>query len=77
MATRGGRKLGLDARSNPLGSKLCRDEKCFPCEKKPPNKKSSCRGMGSAYTIICETCKQNGKIRRYEGESGFSGKQRG
>ena len=76
VTTRGGRKLQLDANSNPLGGKLCKGTKCFPCQNKPADKKSSCRGMGAAYQIDCEDCLKEGKVRRYEGESGNSGRQR-
>ena len=59
---------------------MCRIIKCFPCkgrEEGEGDTKSQCRGMGCAYQILCITCKKEGKVRVYEGESGFSGRERG
>ena len=61
------------AKSEPLKSKGCGRNDCFPCS----SRSSKCEKNGVGYSICCETCKLAGKTTIYSGETGKNGFTRG
>ena len=61
------------AKSEPLKSKGCGRDDCFPCS----SKSSKCEKNGVGYSICCKTCKLAGKTTIYGGETGKNGFTRG
>jgi hypothetical protein len=63
---RGGRKLSMDVKSNPLGDKNCRRPKCEICKGEKPG---MCDIPSCGYRQTCSECKESGIRAEYEGES--------
>ena len=62
-----GQKLVETIRINDPHRDNCRDIECLAC--KSSMKYTNCRKMNVGYQIQCEDCKNDGKIRSYEGET--------
>lgn len=70
---RGGRKMTAEVKSDPLGDKLCRREKCTICKGNKPGK---CDIASCGYRQTCVECREVGIMACYEGESSLTAFQR-
>ena len=71
---RGGVKIGSIAKSDPLSSKGCDREDCFPCTS---GGGGDCSRSCSAYSIECEECLKSDLKAVYHGETGRNCYSRG
>jgi hypothetical protein len=71
---RGGPKIKLDVKSNPLADKGCGRPLCLVCTGEYPG---GCGHYGIVYSVRCDTCKQEGTDVIYAGESGSNAYNRG
>ena len=70
---RAGDSIKHTAKPEPLKTKGCDREDCFPCS----TGGGQCRKNGAGYRIRCETCHMDGKVTLYEGETGRNSYTRG
>ena len=73
VQTRAGKANKQLAKSEPLKSKKCGRENCFPCM----TRGGKCEKNGAGYLVRCETCLKAGKLNTYAGETGRNGFTRG
>ena len=52
---------------DPFSANCTPEIKCFPC--KDETKQTNCKLSNIGYSIICQTCKDRGILRTYEGET--------
>ena len=71
---RAGNALKHLAKAEPLKTPGCGRDDCFPCRSSKPGK---CEKNGVGYKIQCETCKRDGKLSLYDGETGCNCYTRG
>ena len=70
---RAGLKNKSVSKAEPLKSKYCGRETCFPCTSGGGN----CEKNTSGYRVTCLTCQRAGVSAIYEGETGRNGFTRG
>ena len=70
---RAGLKNKSVAKAEPLKSKVCGRENCFPCISGGGN----CQKNSSGYRVTCLSCQRAGISSIYEGETGKNGFTRG
>ena len=70
---RAGKKNKSISKAEPLKSKTCGRENCFPCTKGGEN----CEKNTIGYRVTCLTCQRDGVSSSYEGETGRNGFLRG
>ena len=70
---RAGLKNKSVSKAEPLKSKFCGRETCFPCTSGGGN----CEKNSSGYRVTCLTCQRAGVSAMYEGETGRNGFTRG
>ena len=73
VQTRAGKANKQLAKSEPLKSKKCGRNDCFPCT----TRGGKCEKNGAGYLVRCETCLKAGKLSTYAGETGRNGYSRG
>ena len=71
---RAGNALKHLAKAEPLKTPGCGRDDCFPCRSSKPGK---CEKNGVGYKIQRETCKRDGKLSLYDGETGCNCYTRG
>ena len=68
VVERGGIKMSINVKSNPLGKKSCWSNDCPVC--KGGDEGRNCRARGAVYEQRCQICKREGKEVVYYGETG-------
>ena len=65
-------------KKNPFPNKKCESKRCLVCESNVSDDiLIPCLSSNVGYQLICDTCRDRGKNRIYEGETSRSAKQRG